>query len=82
MNLVIAIYMVVLFFVLTPGILLTLPSGASKKMVALTHGIVFVAIWWLTHKYVWKLSLKLEGMTNPTKKSEGMVPSKNPTPTK
>ena len=82
MNLVIAIYMVVLFFVLTPGILLTRPSGASKKMVALTHGIVFVAIWWLTHKYVWKLSLKLEGMTNPTKKSEGMVPSKNPTPTK
>ena len=82
MILVIAIYMVVLFFVLTPGILLTLPSGASKKMVALTHGIVFVAIWWLTHKYVWKLSLKLEGMTNPTKKSEGMVPSKNPTPTK
>ena len=69
MNLVVAIYMVLLFFVLTPGILLSLPSGSSKKVVALTHGVVFVLVWWLTHKYVWSLSMKLEGYENkPTKK--------------
>ena len=75
MNFVVAIYMVLLFFVLTPGILLSLPSGSSKKVVALTHGVVFAAVWWLTHKYVWSLSLKLEGLEdmNPTKK-----PTKDP----
>lgn len=61
MNLVVFIYMVLLFVVLTPGILLTLPSGASKKVVALTHGVVFAVVWWLTHKFVWQFSLKLEG---------------------
>jgi hypothetical protein len=75
--------MVLLFFALTPGILLYLPSGSSKKVVALTHGVVFTAVWWLTHKYVWKMSLKMEGMTSPThtkKMSEGMN-AKKPTPT-
>ena len=56
--------MVLLFFALTPGILLSLPSGSSKKVVALTHGVVFTAVWWLTHRFVWKFSLKLEGMTS------------------
>jgi hypothetical protein len=69
MNLVVFIYMVLLFVVLTPGILLSLPSGASKKIVALTHGIVFSLIWWLTHRYVWELSLNLEGMTSTTSTS-------------
>jgi len=64
MNLVVAIYMILLFFALTPGILLSLPSGSSKKVVALTHGVVFTAVWWLTHRFVWKFSLKLEGMTS------------------
>ena len=71
MNLIVAVYMVLLFFALTPGILLYLPSGSSKKVVALTHGVVFTAVWWLTHKYVWKMSLKMEGMESP-----------GPTPTK
>lgn len=67
MNLICAVYMVLLFFALTPGILLYLPSGSSKKVVALTHGVVFTAVWWLTHKYVWKMSLKMEGFTEGNK---------------
>jgi len=31
-----------LFYILTPGIFLSLPSRGSKQMVALTHAIVFV----------------------------------------
>jgi len=39
-----------LFFLLTPGILLSLPKGGSKKVVAATHAIVFVLLWGLIHK--------------------------------
>ena len=31
-----------LFFVLTPGVLVTLPPGGSKWVVAATHAVVFV----------------------------------------
>ena len=39
-------YLGLLFFVLTPGVLLTLPSGGSKLIVAATHAVVFVAAWY------------------------------------
>jgi len=32
---------IALFFILTPGILVTLPPGGSKYMVALVHAIIF-----------------------------------------
>ena len=44
----------VLFFVLTPGILLRLPKGGSKMMVAATHAVVFVLVFHLMHKLGWK----------------------------
>ena len=37
-----------LFFVLTPGILRSLPPGASFQMQALTHAVVFAVV----HKFV------------------------------
>ena len=37
---------VVLFIVLTPGLLLALPPGASKLVQTLTHGVVFGAVYW------------------------------------
>jgi hypothetical protein len=59
----------VLFFVLTPGILLSLPPRGSKMMVAATHALVFALIYGLTHKMVWKFSTSMEGMKpTPTKK--------------
>ena len=57
------VYIVLLFVALTPGILVSLPPKSSKYAVAFTHAIVFGVIWWFTHKYVWNLSLKLEGYT-------------------
>ena len=37
---------VILFFLLTPGILVSLPPGGSKYTVALVHALVFGLIMW------------------------------------
>jgi hypothetical protein len=50
----ISIYAAVLFFVLTPGVLLSLPPGGSRTTVALTHAVVFGVVWALTHTLVFK----------------------------
>jgi hypothetical protein len=50
-----AVYAAVLFYLLTPGVLVRLPPGASTMTVNLTHAAVFGAVWMLTHKMVWKL---------------------------
>jgi len=49
-----AVFVALLFFVLTPGVLLSLPPGGSKLMVAVTHAVVFGLVYHLTHKAVWK----------------------------
>jgi len=59
MNIFMALYAFVLFFLLTPGILLSLPPGGSKMMVALTHATVFALVWQLTAKLVWNATSKL-----------------------
>ena len=46
--------MAVLFFVLTPGILVSLPKGGSKRMVAAVHAVVFVLVFHLLQTMVWK----------------------------
>ena len=46
------IYSALLFFVLTPGILFTLPPNLNNKIVALVNGIVFAIILNFTHKTV------------------------------
>jgi hypothetical protein len=57
------LYVFVLFFVLTPGILVSLPKKGSKMVVAATHALVFSLVMWLTHKMVWKFtSSYIEGM--------------------
>ena len=51
-----------LFVVLTPGVLLTLPSKASDKIVvALVHGLVFVLLYHLTYNVVLNWTHKYEG---------------------
>ncbi len=37
---------VILFFLLTPGVLLSLPPGGTKYTVALVHALVFGLITW------------------------------------
>ena len=38
------IYAFILFFILTPGILITIPPKGSKIMIALIHSILFAGI--------------------------------------
>ena len=49
MNLVMFLFTAVLFFLLTPGILLSLPPGGSKMVVAATHAVVFALVFSLSH---------------------------------
>jgi hypothetical protein len=54
MRLTSTLYLMVLFFVLTPGVLLTLPSKGSVYLVALVHAAVFGIVYKLTHKAVYR----------------------------
>jgi hypothetical protein len=49
----------ILFVLLTPGILLTLPPKGSKLTVAVVHGVVLAVLFCLAHKY---FNSYLEGM--------------------
>jgi hypothetical protein len=44
------VYTAVLFFVLTPGILLSLPPGGSPTTVAAVHAVVFGLVYTYLHK--------------------------------
>ena len=48
-----AVFAIALFVCLTPGILLTLPNGASKLLVAFIHGVIFVGVYYLIYKLVY-----------------------------
>ena len=54
MFLYISIYMVLLFFVLTPGIFIRF-SG-NKYLIALGHAIVFAIVWQLTNGFISNLT--------------------------
>ena len=41
-----------LFIVLSPGVLLSLPPGGSKMTIVVVHSVVFSLIYCLTHKMV------------------------------
>ena len=55
----ITIYIALLFFVLTPGILFTLPPKSTKITVALVHAVIFATVWQLTKTQVWNLLPKM-----------------------
>ena len=44
MNWVYSVFVAVLFFLLTPGILLSLPPKSSKYVVAFVHAIVIAVV--------------------------------------
>lgn len=60
MNWIVTAYIAILFFVLTPGVLLSLPPKSSKFMVAATHAVVFALVYHFTHKMVWRASMSSE----------------------
>jgi hypothetical protein len=55
-----ALYVAILFFLLSPGVLLRLPAGGSLVTAALVHAIVFGVIYLFTHKLVWRQVKNLE----------------------
>ena len=65
----ILLYVALLFFVLSPGVLLSLPSGGSTLTVAAVHALVFALVFHFTHKLVLNSAKKvgfhnLEGFSN------------------
>jgi len=55
MKLLMILYFAVLFYLLTPGVLVTLPTGASLETVRMTHAIVFAVVVMLTKGFVMKM---------------------------
>ena len=58
MHLFMFLFVALLFFVLTPGVLLTLPRKGSKFLVAGTHALVFALVFTFTHKIVWEWGIR------------------------
>jgi hypothetical protein len=63
-------FVALLFFVLTPGVLVSLPPKGSKLVVAATHAVVFTLVFHFTHKMVWNISKMYEGFQNCTDDSQ------------
>jgi hypothetical protein len=61
MSLIVSLYAAVLFFILTPSILLRIPKSGSKWVVAAVHALVFGVIFYFTNKLVWRLGARFEG---------------------
>jgi len=59
MNWIITIYIALLFFVLSPGVLLRIPRKGKPMVVAAVHAVVFALIWHFTGKMVWKASVSM-----------------------
>ena len=77
MNWTVTVYSAILFFVLTPGVLVSLPPRGSKLVVAGVHALVFALIYHFTHKLVWRFSMR-EGMATAVPKAA--LPQKKAVP--
>jgi len=58
-SLTIPIYAAILFFILTPGVLVTLPPNSGKLVVAMVHSLVFFVLFFFTYRLVYQLVDKL-----------------------
>lgn len=56
-----ALYVALLFFVLAPGVLVTLPRGGNKTTVAMTHALVAAVVFYFTHKMAYRFLRQFEG---------------------
>ena len=59
MHWLLTLYVALLFFVLTPGVLLSLPPKGDKLTVAAVHAVVFAAVLHFTYKFVGNLAAGL-----------------------
>jgi hypothetical protein len=63
MNIFHFLYVVFLFVLLTPAILVRLPPKGNKWVVALVHGVLFSVILLLTNNFVSTFGKNLEGLS-------------------
>uniref|UniRef100_A0A6C0JIX3 Uncharacterized protein n=1 Tax=viral metagenome TaxID=1070528 RepID=A0A6C0JIX3_9ZZZZ len=61
MNWTVTFYTALLFFILTPAVLVRLPPKGNKYTVAAFHALVFALVFHFTGKMVWRLSSGMEG---------------------
>ena len=73
-----SLFTVLLFYVLTPGIFLSLPKGGSKYMVAMVHALVFTLIFGLTQNAVWNYFYEGFGPTANPRNTAGPGPLPEP----
>ena len=73
-------YIAVLFYVLSPGVLLRIPEKGSKMMVAAVHAIVFAVAYNFTYRSVWLMTEGFQsGPPAPSPSPTAATPMK-PTP--
>jgi hypothetical protein len=77
MNFVVALYAAILFFVLSPNVLLRLPKKGSVKVVAAVHAVVFGVLLFFTTGLVSQLHMMLMNSLAPSHK-EGLGEPCNP----
>jgi hypothetical protein len=68
MNFVVALYAAVLFFILSPNVLLRLPKKGSVKVVAAVHAVVFGLLLFFTTGFVSQLHMMLMNSLAPSTK--------------
>jgi len=61
------VVMALLFAALSPGVLLWLPFGASRRVAALVHGVVFAVVWYFLQGPISQMLSLFEGMPNDEK---------------
>ena len=59
MNIAVAFYSAILFFILTPNVAVRLPSNGSKMTVAMVHAAIFGIILYFTQNIVHQFSRKV-----------------------
>lgn len=70
MDMLMAVYCAILFFVLSPGILLRIPINGSKYVVAGVHAVIFGVLVFFTCNFV---SNFLHNIVSPRAKKEGLL---------
>ena len=68
MNFVVALYSAILFFILSPNVLLRLPKKGSVKVVAAVHAVVFGLLLFFTTGLVSQLHMMLMNSLAPSTK--------------
>jgi len=59
-----SIYAAILFFLLTPGVLVSLPPKQGKLTVAAFHAVIFALIWHFTHMMWWNSKVDRDGFAS------------------